>query len=294
MRDSNGPGEIYIVQTPHCMHLHTSVFKTGRAFDSIDRLRGYPKGTKLLCCLPVSRMRDAEGAMLGSCRGDADVIERRDFGSEYFEGDLGHLMNKLITVSRLFSWTFRETSPDETAGDSDSEDPCPSASASALDATVLLGEFVRANAVELATCPVDSAILLDRVIKMYRDAGCTRRASPTLKALAHDLQKYFGAEEIVSHKFPDNVCRHAIRFRRPTTQPQPQPRPQVPQSKSIQETVRDRPIRFFESFAMTSKKQPPPSHHSHARADPVIYTQYGIRSAAATQPFVRPPCTATS
>lgn len=240
MRDSNGPGEIYLVQTPHCMHLHVRVFKTGRAHDAGDRLKGYPKGTKLLCCLPVSHMRDAEGAMLGSCRSDAEVVERRDFGSEYFEADLGHLINKLLAVASLFTWTFHETHAHrhtQQEGSCEDEDDSPHRAA-AVDATLLLGDYVRANIGELSRTPVDSAQLLNDVVKMLSEAGCRRGATPTLKALIQDLQKYFGAEEIMSHRFPDGM-HHAIRFRKPVADLHLPPR-----------SSSSRSARFFQSFTM--------------------------------------------
>lgn len=239
MRDSNGPGEIYLVQTPHCMHLHPTVFKTGRAHDSEERLRGYPKGTKLICCLAVSRMRDAEGAMLGSCRGDAgQVKERKDFGSEYFEADVGHLINKLIAVSHLFSWSFQQNLTDDE-DEGEAEEEVKVTSPATLDATLLLGEYIRANIAYLSQTPVDSAELLNSVTKMLKDAGCTRRASPTLKALTHDLQKYFGADEIMSHRFPDGIPRHAIRFRKP-----------VEPAKPASASASSRSSKFFQSFTM--------------------------------------------
>lgn len=72
----------------------------------------YPKGTRLLCCLSVSRMKDAEAAMLGSCRGDDALVARSDFGIEYFEGDRVHLMMKLGNVSKLFPASLKEVLED--------------------------------------------------------------------------------------------------------------------------------------------------------------------------------------
>lgn len=235
MRDSNGPGEVYIVQTPHCIHLHTSVYKTGRAHDSGERLKGYPKGTKLLCCLPVSRMKDAEGTMLGSCRGDADILERRDFGSEYFECSLGRLIGKLVTVSEMFSWSFRETTEHGKGKGKDE------------DTTVLLAEFVRVNIAELASkSPVDSAVLLDRVTHSFRASGCARTLS--LKALTRDLCKYCSAEEILCHRFSQGPPRHAIRFRQVDTQVQVHAHTHaVPCEAPYLD-----PIGFFKSFARVS------------------------------------------
>lgn len=43
--------------------------------------------------------------MLSSCRSDADMLERRDFGCEYFECNLFHLIKKLMDVSGLFLCT---------------------------------------------------------------------------------------------------------------------------------------------------------------------------------------------
>lgn len=228
MREINGPGELYIVQTPHCIDSHPTVYKTGRAWDSQERLRGYPKGTKLLCCLPVSRMRDGESAMLGSCRGDARLEERKDFGSEYFEGDLMYMVNKLGMVAGLFTCTFAIVK-EQAVQDVEPKVPIDvpleveafvamevdeAAAPSALDATLLLEDFIRSNLDELSQAPVCCGDLLDRVTAMLKSAGCKKKATPTLKGMMHDLRRYFGADELMTYQFPDGKVRHAIRFPR--------------------------------------------------------------------------------
>lgn len=196
-------------------------------------------------------MFDAEGVMLASCRRDERLRERKDFGSEYFEGDVMYLINKMGTVAQLFMGCFQHAAgesvdeappvevsvlaapPVEVAvppvveavlaappveeavpahAPAEEQEPPPPALPSALDATLLLGEYVRANMLELSKTPVDSGQLLDRVTTMLNTAGCKRKANPTLKGITQDLRRYFGAEEIMMHSFQDRGVRHAIRF----------------------------------------------------------------------------------
>lgn len=99
-KDSNGPGEVYIVQTRQSVDHDMNVFKYGRAKSAITRLKGYPKGTEIVCRLPVSRMKDAEDMMKILCR--TDLLPRPDFGCEYFEGDLLIMIKKLIRAAENF------------------------------------------------------------------------------------------------------------------------------------------------------------------------------------------------
>lgn len=97
----NGPGEIYIAQMYQSIILNDSVYKIGRAYDAGIRVKGYPKGSVLICRLAVSRMEDAENAMKHLCC--HDVVQRRDYGSEYFEGTVDMMIKKLLIAAAPYS-----------------------------------------------------------------------------------------------------------------------------------------------------------------------------------------------
>lgn len=97
---TNAAGELYVVHTRHCIHMRMPVYKVGRAVDAGKRLQQYPKGSRLLARLPVSRMRDSETVLLALCR--RNFAQRKDFGTEYFEGEVGEVMMVLATVVQMF------------------------------------------------------------------------------------------------------------------------------------------------------------------------------------------------
>lgn len=98
--DSNGEGEIYIVWPREFIVAGISVLKPGRSIDSAVRFRAYPKGSRLLVRLRVSRMLDAENMLLGVCK--AAFIHRTDIGAEYFEGSDYDIVGMALQVARLF------------------------------------------------------------------------------------------------------------------------------------------------------------------------------------------------
>lgn len=100
IRRYNVPGELYVIQTRNCIDCHWNVFKLGRARKVPKRLAQYPKGSRVLFCLPVTRMVDAETMMLTLCR--IKFKQRKDFGKEYFEGDLFLITRTLQEVAELF------------------------------------------------------------------------------------------------------------------------------------------------------------------------------------------------
>lgn len=102
----NSPGEAYVVQTRNCVETHRRVFKFGRTRCMAKRLSQYPKGTRLVACLPVSHMIDAERMLMALCR--KRFIQRKDFGSEYFEGDAVDIVGALVNVVSHFPHTGYE------------------------------------------------------------------------------------------------------------------------------------------------------------------------------------------
>lgn len=101
--DCNGEGEIYIVWPREFIVAGVSILKGGRSIDSAVRLRAYPKGSRLLVRLRVSRMLDAENMLMSVCK--AAFIHRTDIGSEYFEGSNYDVVGMALQVARMFPVT---------------------------------------------------------------------------------------------------------------------------------------------------------------------------------------------
>lgn len=93
-RRYNVPGWLYAVHMRHCIDCKFNVFKLGRAGSVPQRMTHYPKGSELICKVPVSLMVDAETMLMAMCR--SRFIKRKDFGNEYFEGD--------ITLGDILLW----------------------------------------------------------------------------------------------------------------------------------------------------------------------------------------------
>lgn len=64
------------------------VVKVGRTEDLTCRIKQYPQGSIIHYSAYVLDMVSAERLMLKLLRGDKVVKNRRDYGSEYFEGDV--------------------------------------------------------------------------------------------------------------------------------------------------------------------------------------------------------------
>lgn len=197
------------------------MYKVGRSLDAGKRVKNYGKGSIMQVRMMVSNMVAAEVVLKRLC--SDRFIERSDFGSEYFEGELANIISAFLTASALFPYDFQEAphASDESAGTEKVEvlPPPPDVvpSASSQDPTVLLCTYVREHLTTLSHQPVDSSVLLDSVAKMLREAGCLRKTF-NLKSLVQDLSRYFGAKQIMSHMFADGM-RHALVFKQEVVPP---------------------------------------------------------------------------
>lgn len=81
---------IYLCQTPHCFELHNDVYKVGRTSSIEQRKRGYPKGTIFFACLRCTDAQSLETSLLHRFR--ALFKSRKDYGVEYFEGQLPSML----------------------------------------------------------------------------------------------------------------------------------------------------------------------------------------------------------
>ena len=93
-------GYLYMVHTRACKNSRETVFKIGKTHRTVlERLRGYDKGTDIICVLPVNAklLDTAETELLHVFQGL--YIARTDYGREYFEGskeDMVYQMMRLV------------------------------------------------------------------------------------------------------------------------------------------------------------------------------------------------------
>lgn len=101
--DTNGPGELYIAWLREFIVAGIWILKVGRSIDTALRINAYPKGSRILAQLPVSRMLDAENMLVGLCK--TAFIQRTDIGTEYFQGSAYDVVDMASLVARRFAVT---------------------------------------------------------------------------------------------------------------------------------------------------------------------------------------------
>ena len=80
---------VYLLITRESIRMKDNVFKIGRTKNIKNRLRHYPKGTELI---NVIKVNDAVFVEQEIMRGFKEkFINRTDFGTEYFEGDINEI-----------------------------------------------------------------------------------------------------------------------------------------------------------------------------------------------------------
>lgn len=100
MCDIYGEGDVYIVKTSLSIFKDENIYKIGRAASASERLKHYPKGSKLILQMRVSRMKAAEDVLKDLCRqGFTQWIE---YGAEYYKGDIDCLIRHVLEVARMF------------------------------------------------------------------------------------------------------------------------------------------------------------------------------------------------
>lgn len=79
-------GAIYIYYTRSCKNADESVYKIGKAQNYLKRKNGYEKGGDMLFVINVSNRHECENIVKDAFK--KEYIPRRDYGYEYFEGDI--------------------------------------------------------------------------------------------------------------------------------------------------------------------------------------------------------------
>ncbi len=88
---------MYILQEREFIKLNQQVYKIGKTRILHNRMGDYPKGSKILCVMPVHG--DPELTCINIFR--ENYIPRTDIGSEYFEGAIHSMLKTFINLCVL-------------------------------------------------------------------------------------------------------------------------------------------------------------------------------------------------
>lgn len=90
---------IYLLQTREFLRLNQPVYKIGRTTQSPDKRIGqYPKNSKLFLIMSVADCVEKETILLRLFR--KEFLARKDYGSEYFEGDVQRMIDLITDTLR--------------------------------------------------------------------------------------------------------------------------------------------------------------------------------------------------
>ena len=92
---STNYGFVYAIQTRE--FLNTNTIKVGRTGDFIQRFKGYPKGSRIICVLYVDDYKLKEKLIINELKIKCDH-QRKDVGTEYFEGSITTIVNVITNI----------------------------------------------------------------------------------------------------------------------------------------------------------------------------------------------------
>ena len=79
-------GSIYIIYTRACKNADEGVYKIGKTGDYIRRQSQYTKGGEMVFVANVNNRHESENLIKAGF--SKEFVQRRDYGTEYFEGDI--------------------------------------------------------------------------------------------------------------------------------------------------------------------------------------------------------------
>lgn len=104
--------EIYIVQLSEHIRCKDNIYKVGMTRNGINqRIKGYPKNTKILFSISVKDAKLCEREVMKQCRSTEGIIncnrnhsdKTKQLGNEYFEADFTLLKNTVELTCKKFN-----------------------------------------------------------------------------------------------------------------------------------------------------------------------------------------------
>ncbi len=112
--NQNKKGFIYLVHVREFIRMKEDVYKIGYTRRDIEqRMNGYPKGSKILFSISVKDAKYVELELIRIFK--KKFVQKKDFGSEYFEGNLDNMTKTIIKY-------IYEFNQDESSSEEDSEE----------------------------------------------------------------------------------------------------------------------------------------------------------------------------
>ena len=104
---------IYLLQTHHSIDMQENVYKIGKTTQqNIQRIRSYPKCSKLLLHMECNDCHESERILLTKFKTEFNQIKK--YGNEYFEGNCEDM--KKIIIDHIIYNTEYQISPPERKG----------------------------------------------------------------------------------------------------------------------------------------------------------------------------------
>jgi hypothetical protein len=87
-------GYIYIIREREFLKTKENIYKIGKTCNKeVKRLQSYPKGSRLICTFFVQDCHTVERDLISKFK--IEFKQRKDIGTEYFEGDISKMRNLL-------------------------------------------------------------------------------------------------------------------------------------------------------------------------------------------------------
>lgn len=106
-------GEIYLVQKTQSVRLNLSIYTYGLAHDGNLIMQAFPRGSHMICRIPVSDRFAACEMVCALCRSDIELVQCLDFGPAAFRGDVCLLIEKLVAAAKAFPLLYVHNTGEE-------------------------------------------------------------------------------------------------------------------------------------------------------------------------------------
>ena len=198
---SNEPtsdGYIYLLITREFISQKLSVFKFGFTSNIIKRFNSYPKGSLLILSHFVREAYGLETTILKALR--ETFIQRKDFGREYFEGDIDNI---IAMIYRLASTTHQLNRLKSSMGDMRLDVSTFTTITKTIRPEVAIAFFFETHCRQLSG-PVKTLDLF----KAFNESEYA--AAVPMTTFMNIIKKLFGIA-VKMHDFPEGSCQ-AILF----------------------------------------------------------------------------------
>ena len=91
-------GYLYIIKTRESIRMNEDIYKIGCTSDIIRRYKQYPKGSRIFYTILNNNYKNVEKKWIKILNNNKILINRKDMGKEYYEGDYKELINELSNI----------------------------------------------------------------------------------------------------------------------------------------------------------------------------------------------------